>query len=179
MTREELINEIAKHAIKVARKDKVLFPSVTIAQYIIESGWKISDLARKHNNYFGVKASKDWKGKKVYMQTEEEKDGKKYLIWDWFRVYPSPEASFEDRTKFLKMYKRYKPVLAARTPQEQTFALQKAGYATASNYARALNSVIKDYNLERFDSLPDLDMSKYFWGGLAIISIILIWRAQR
>jgi len=103
MTRKELIELVGNQAQKAQTVGNGrLFPSVTIAQFITESGWKLSNLARTYNNFFGIKAGKAWTGKKVLMRTAEyDKQGNKYYIDDYFRWYDSPSDGFKDRAQFL------------------------------------------------------------------------------
>ncbi|MED7623990.1 UNVERIFIED_CONTAM: N-acetylmuramidase, partial [Lactiplantibacillus plantarum] len=56
----EFLNKAAKQAVKAAKKYGT-YPSVMIAQAIVESGWGQSALAVNVNNLFGMKAS-GWSG---------------------------------------------------------------------------------------------------------------------
>ena len=131
-----------------------LFPSVMMAQGILESGYGKSVLASKYNNHFGIKATGLWIGGKVKFDTTEEINGKKEIIKDYFRTYPSSFDGFVDRINFLKKYSRYAKagVFSAKTPEYQAQALQAAGYATASDYADQLIKIIKTYNLKSLDA---------------------------
>lgn len=133
------------------------FPSVKMAQMIIESSGKDEKgvftigrglAVRKANNYFGIKADTNWKGKKVALNTP--KDGKPV---SYFRVYPTVQDSLNDHTAFLLKNPRYTKhgVFQAKSPQEQALALQKAGYSESPTYANALLKIIKAYGLERLD----------------------------
>lgn len=128
-----------------------LFPSVFMAQAILESGWGNSSLAKEYNNYFGIKADNSWKGPKVNLKTREVFNGKDTYITDGFRVYDNPEQSFYDRVEFLKKFSRYKKVFTAPTPEDQAWELQKAGYATDPNYANAIINLINQNNLKSLD----------------------------
>jgi flagellum-specific peptidoglycan hydrolase FlgJ len=150
MTPKNFIEKFTGIIIK-ASKGTGLFPSVFMAQAILESGWGGSSLASKYNNFFGIKADSSWKGKSIRLETREVFNGKDTNITDGFRVYDSPEQSFYDRVAFLKKFSRYKKVFIADSPENQAWALQNAGYATDPNYANALIRVIKDYNLKSLD----------------------------
>jgi flagellum-specific peptidoglycan hydrolase FlgJ len=150
MTRSEYIST-HENAVIRSTMGTGLFPSVMMAQAAIESGNGKSTLAAKYNNHFGIKAGKSWKGKSVVLATKEEANGQMYTINDSFRVYPSALASFRDRNRFLKVNPRYKAVFTATTPEAQAWALQNAGYATATNYAESIISVIEANNLRRLD----------------------------
>lgn len=125
--------------------------SVTLAQYIQESGLNPSGLAKQYNNLFGVKADKNWTGKKVSMGTHEYRNGQKVNENASFRVYDSLQEAFRDRGRFLSS-QRYKNLFQTKDPVQWAYGLQKAGYATDPNYAKYLISHIKNYNLSKYDS---------------------------
>jgi len=159
-TREEFIKKYGGF-IAYAVKGTGILKGTLISQAIIESQGKASDgrwyvggskLARESNNYFGIKCSSSWKGKRYNIDTgEETKDGRKYIEKDaCFRAYPTVEDSIKDYIKFLQENPRYTKygVFNAKTVREQAQALQRSGYATASNYAETIERVylgVKDY----------------------------------
>lgn len=159
MTRKEYIARFGKYAIE-STKGKDLFPSVLMAQAILESSDAngvpgASVLAKVFNNHFGVKADKSWKGKSINLKTREVFDNKAVMIKDGFRVYENPLQSFIDRNEFLARNTRYKAagVFNAKTPEEQAEALQRAGYATDPNYANTLKALIRTLKLKELDEL--------------------------
>jgi flagellum-specific peptidoglycan hydrolase FlgJ/phage-related protein len=132
-----------------------LFPSLTIAQSVQESGWGLtSGLASKGHAAFGIKADKSWKGKVYNGKTFEYGSQGKYYINDGFRAYDSIDESIVDRAAFLKANSRYTKhgVFSAKSPAEQARALQSAGYATDPNYANGLINLINSSKLDRFDT---------------------------
>jgi len=140
-----------------AAKGTGLFPSLFMAQAILESGNGQSSLAKNYNNHFGIKASKAWKGKVVRLNTREVFDGREVYIQDGFRWYENVQDSFKDRVKFLQENARYRSngVFDAKSPEEQADALQRAGYATDPNYASTLKSIISANNLKELDLISD------------------------
>jgi flagellar protein FlgJ len=72
-------------------------------------------------------------------------DGKYvYKVKDWFRKYDTPEESFSDHADFFFVNKRYAEALKVKDdPYKFADAVAKAGYATATNYATVLKSVIQ------------------------------------
>lgn len=150
LTRQQYIDSIADAAIKSTQGTK-LFPSVLIAQAILESGDGNSSLSRPpHNNHFGIKATSSWKGARVYKSTREYLNGKWVVVNEPFRAYPNTVASLKDRNKLFNL-NRYKKVHEATTPEEQAKAIHDAGYATAPTYASSLVSLIERYNLKKYD----------------------------
>ena len=115
---------------------------ITLAQGILESGAGKSGLAINANNHFGIKAIGGW-------------SGGIYLAWDdgvtksRFRVYSSVAASYEDHSKILKDGSRYQSLFNYSVYDYRSWAygLQKAGYASASEYAKALIGYIDAYQL--------------------------------
>lgn len=129
----------------------------TLAQSALETGWG----KKSHgNNMFGVKADKNWTGKKVLVDTDEylstpdapfpdilsiefipSLNKYKYRVRDWFRAYDSPVDSFRDRSSFL-LRKRYEKAFLYRDPYNFAREIAIAGYATAPNYYPMLASII-------------------------------------
>jgi len=157
MTRTEYINKF-KNIVIEATRGMGLFPSVLMAQAILESSDKNGAagegfLAKYYNNHFGVKADSSWQGKKVKVMTREVISGKEVTLPDFFRVYEKAEQSFKDRNQFLVSNSRYKKagVFDAPTPEAQAEALQRAGYATDPNYAAKVKGLIQSLNLKALD----------------------------
>lgn len=150
------LNKAAKQAVEAAKKYGT-YPSVMIAQAIVESGWGQSALAVNANNLFGMKAS-GWSGPTYSAKTREEgKDGQSYYITAAFRKYNSFEESFEDNGKKLRNGVTWQPLRYqgawlenANTYAEATKALTGT-YATDSKYDVALDSRITSHNLNQYD----------------------------
>ncbi len=116
--------------------------SITLAQGILESGAGRSGLTRNSNNHFGIKAMGGWNGA-VYHAWDDEPQKSR------FRVYSSAAESFRDHSLFLKNNGRYRSLFTKSVYDYRGWAigLQKAGYATATNYASALIGFIDSYRL--------------------------------
>jgi peptidoglycan hydrolase FlgJ len=127
-----------------------IYPEVLLAQAIVESQAPVngvytpgaSKLAAVYKNYFGIKATPDWKGRSVNMRTREFVNT--YVDGN-FRVYDTKADSFRDYVKFLKSNPRYTAagVFKAKTALEQMAAIAKAGYATDPNYSAVLSAIVK------------------------------------
>ena len=153
-TEIQFISSVLPGALQNYKKYKV-YPSITIAQSILESGWGKSGLTKKGNNLFGIKSSSSWKGESINMRTAEyTSSNKKYYINANFRKYPTLADSILDHGKFLNENSRYANhgVFIAENSSKQAFALQRAGYATSPTYAIQLISLIQRYNLDRYDT---------------------------
>ena len=130
-----------KH-VALEQEEKYGIPaSITLAQGILESGAGKSMLTVHANNHFGIKAGSSWRGS-IYLAWDDEIHKSK------FRKYSSAKESFEDHAKVLKG-NRYSSLFAKSIYDYRAWAygLQKAGYATASNYAKALIGYIDAYKL--------------------------------
>ena len=115
---------------------------ITLAQGILESEAGQSGLATNANNHFGIKALGNWGGE-IYQAWDDEPTKSK------FRVYASVEESYSDHSRLIKDNSRYQPLFNFSIYDYRSWAngLQKAGYATASNYAKALIGYIDAYQL--------------------------------
>jgi LysM repeat protein len=123
--------------------------SITLAQAIVESNSGESNLAKNHNNHFGIKCKSDWTGAKTYQDDDAKQE--------CFRVYEAAELSFKDHSNFLKNRPNYVDLFLL-DPVDDTawaFGLKKAGYATASDYPKKLLKIIDDYELAQYN-FPEL-----------------------
>ena len=119
-------------------KNSGVAASLTTAQAILESAWGKSELTKTGNALFGIKATKDWKGKTLTRKTTEYEDGKKVQV--------------EDHSAFLKKYKRYAKVIGETDYKEACNAVAAAGYASDPEYAKKLIELIETYELYNYDT---------------------------
>lgn len=131
----------------------------TMSRYINNSrtpkGTVIAAIAYKlhtSNALFGIKATKDWKGKTLTRKTTEYEDGKKVQVEAEFRAYDTWEDSVKDHSAFLKKYKRYAKVIGETDYKEACKAVAAAGYATDPEYAKKLIKLIETYELYNYDT---------------------------
>ncbi len=123
--------------------------SITLAQAIVESNSGESNLAKNHNNHFGIKCKSDWKGAKAYQDDDTKQE--------CFRAYDNAEQSFKDHSNFLKNRPNYVDLFLLDPVDDTAWAygLKKAGYATASDYPNKLLKIIDDYELAQYN-FPEL-----------------------
>lgn len=158
----DFIKTIAKDAHDVGQ-DEDIYASVMIAQAILESDSGNSTLARApHYNLFGIKGA--YKGHSANFNTLEDSGSSMYQISAAFRSYPSEKESLEDYADLIKNGIDGNPTIyqptwksEAATYRDATRHLSRT-YATDTRYADKLNSLIKHYDLTRFDkqTMPDL-----------------------
>jgi len=123
--------------------------SITLAQAILESNSGESNLAKNHNNHFGIKCKSDWTGAKAYQDDDAKQE--------CFRAYDAAELSFKDHSNFLKNRPNYVDLFLLDPVDDTAWAygLKKAGYATASDYPKKLLKIIDDYELAQYN-FPEL-----------------------
>lgn len=157
MSAELFVKLYKGHALEVEKKSGISAKFI-MAQAAHESAWGKSV---KHNNFFGIKAGKNWKGERALISTTEIlktpdakfpviervvklKEGKyKYICKDWFRVYKTPKDSFADHARFFSENKRYREALKVKSnPLRFAEEVAKAGYATDPEYAKKIKAVI-------------------------------------
>ena len=133
--KDTAISHMKKHGIPA---------SITLAQGALESGWGRSYLARKGNNYFGIKCH-SWSGEKIYADDDHPNE--------CFRKYKDAAESFEDHANFLMNNSRYDSLFKLPATDYRAWAkgLKAAGYATSATYAEKLVQVIEQYGLSKFD----------------------------
>lgn len=183
-TRKEFIDKYGAF-IFAKTKGTGIYPETLISQAILESSgdyngsWLVggSKLARESNNFFGIKADSRWNGKTYNIDTGEVFGGKKVVVNANFRAYNSVKDSIKDYIKFLKENPRYTNALQSKDYYSQAKELQKAGYATAPNYADTLKSVVVpllptiENERKKFKRLLNV---KLIGGGVLFIGTLLL-----
>lgn len=150
--------EIKSKVIQVWQSDHIILPSVTAAQFILESASGTSPLAKVANNLFGIKASAPWSGESYAMTSNEEVNGASVPQSSKFRKYPTWEASVQDHsdfftsTAFRKIH--YAAVIGCTDYKTVCNALAKT-YATDSAYGTKLIAIIEANNLAAWDLIKE------------------------
>lgn len=135
------------YSIAVEQMNRYGIPaSITLAQGLLESGAGKSELARKSNNHFGIKADKSWNG-----STVSSMDNGRLCK---FRKYKEVRESYEDHSRFLVERERYASLFKLDRTDYIGWAkgLKKAGYAEDSQYPQKLISLIERYGLNKYDN---------------------------
>jgi flagellar protein FlgJ len=89
---------------KIAGAGKI-DPEIILAQSAEETGWGNANIPQNYNNFFGITAGRSWTGKIYTVQ------GKNGPIK--FRVYDSPQDSFNDFVNLITTDPRYRASYAA------------------------------------------------------------------
>ena len=149
------------------QKKTGILASISLAQFILESGYGKSELAQNANNVFGMKKSlsgntwsgSTWDGKSIYTKKTQEQnaDGSYETITADFRKYACVEDSIADHSAYLLgamngSKKRY-PGIAGMTDYKAVAKLIKdGGYATSLTYVEKLCNIIERWNLTQYDA---------------------------
>jgi len=114
-------------------------PEALIAQAALETGWGRAVIrhpdGRNSHNVFAVKATPEWGGARVEVQTLEFADGVLVRERAPFRAYGSLAESFADYVELVSTRPRYRAALAAPDAAGYLRALAEGGYATDPDYA--------------------------------------------
>lgn len=151
----------------VDQKASGILASVSLAQFILESGYGKSELAQNANNCFGMKKSLSgntwsgsvWDGKSIYTKKtqEQNKDGSYETITADFRRYTCVEDSIADHSAYLLgamngSKKRYEGLAGCTDYKKAAQLIKDGGYATSLTYVEKLCSIIERWNLTQYDS---------------------------
>jgi len=146
---QAFINQVVPGAL-AAQREYGIPAAVTIAQAIDESGWGQSQLAAQDNNLFGIKGTGP--AGSVLRPTQEYESGQQVTVAAPFRVYSTIAQSITDHSLLLATGSSYKQAMAERRSPD-AFANALTGvYATDPNYGADLITIMRQYNLYRFDA---------------------------
>ena len=146
---QAFIAEIAPGAL-AAQQQYGIPAAVTIAQAIDESGWGQSMLATQDNNLFGIKGVGP--AGSVVVPTQEYENGQQVTVNAPFRVYSNVAQSITDHGLLLATGSAYQQAMADRRSPD-AFANDLTGvYATDPNYGANLITIMRQFNLYRFDA---------------------------
>ena len=131
--------------------------SVVLAQAILESNWGRSQLARRANNLFGIKAVSAEADAITLPTTEYDDAGQLQIVGARFAAYASTEDCLADYARLLAFAPRYAPARAvAHDPFAFAEQLEACGYATDPGYGEKIAQIIRRHKLTRFDQQPSV-----------------------
>lgn len=165
MTEAQVIAKVG--ALFTADQKKLgILASVSMAQFILESGYGKSELALGANNCFGMKKSlsgntwggSTWDGVSVYTKKTQEQnaDGSYVTITADFRRYGCIEDSIADHSAYLLGAKngskiRYDGLKGCVDYKKAAQIIKDGGYATSLTYVEKLCSIIEKWGLTKYD----------------------------
>ncbi len=146
--RQAFISAVAPGAVAAQRRYGVP-ASVTIAQAIDESGWGQSKLATNDHNLFGIKGTGP-AGSDSQL-TQEYDNGLPVTRTASFRVYHTFGESIDDHGRLLATSEYYRQSMADRQHPDAFAATLTGVYATDPDYGAKLISLMRQYDLYRYD----------------------------
>lgn len=166
LTEEQVIAKVGPLCTADQEKSGIL-ASISLAQFILESGYGKSELAQKANNCFGMKKSLSgntwggsaWDGTSVYTKETQEQnaDGSYTTVTADFRKYACVEDSIADHSAYLlgamngsKL--RYDGIAGMADYKAAAQLIKDGGYATSLTYVEKLCSIIERWNLTQYDA---------------------------
>ena len=148
------------------QKKSGILASVSLAQFILESGYGKSELAQNANNCFGMKKSlsgntwsgSTWDGKSIYTKKtgEQNPDGSYVTITADFRKYACVEDSIADHSAYLLgamngSRQRYAGLKGCTDYKKAAQIIKNGGYATSLTYVEKLCDIISRWDLTQYD----------------------------
>jgi flagellum-specific peptidoglycan hydrolase FlgJ len=177
LTREQFIKQFWE-PVNLLTRGTGIFPETLLAIAVVESQGKVNGtwypgqglVARKANNYFGIKNSSQWKGRTIQLPTPGDADK-----ISTFRVYNSLEDSARDFIKFLQTNPRYTKagVFKAANYPEQIVSIARAGYAENINYATVLTQVANSFKKFVKDANNTGKIAPLFIAALIVAGLII------
>ena len=165
LSHEQIIEKVGPLFTEDQKKTGVL-AAVSMAQFLLESGWGTSELAVNANNGFGMKkslsgntwAGSTWKGD-VYNKVTKEWDvaTQQYKeITAPFRKYDCFADSIEDHSAYLLGAKsgsklRYEGLKGEANYKKAFQIIKDGGYATSPTYVENLCNVVEKNNLTKYN----------------------------
>lgn len=141
--------------------------SISLAQFILESGYGKTELAQNANNCFGMKtylSGNNWSGSTwdrtsyYTIDTDEYDENKnRYTISANFRKYPCIEDSIADHSAYLTHAMngsrlRYEGLSGEKDYKRAIQIIKDGGYATDPLYVDKICNIIERYDLTRFNA---------------------------
>ena len=105
----------------------------------------------KANAFFGIKATKTWKGKVYNASTKEVMYGKELNTKAVFRAYDTVADSVTDYMNLICNNRRYKKAVCNTDYVSTATNIAKGGYATDPRYAEKIINIIEKNMLAEYD----------------------------
>jgi flagellum-specific peptidoglycan hydrolase FlgJ len=148
MTRQEFLQQ-ASAAAQATSKASGLTAGITVAQAALESAWGNSQLSRKANNYFGIKAH--GRHAVLEMPTTEVINGDVQKVMARFAAYKDMAECFACRDQLIANGALYAEARTnAGDPEKFVCSLAKH-WATDPHYAEKVLRIYRDNNLSTLD----------------------------
>lgn len=165
MTEKQIVAKVGS-LFTANQKETGILASVSMAQFILESGYGKSELAQNANNCFGMKKSlsgntwsgSTWDRSSIYTKKTQEDDGNGNMstITADFRKYSCVEDSIADHSAYLLGAKngsalRYAGLSGESDYKKAIQIIKDGGYATSSTYVTNICNIIEKWDLTQYD----------------------------
>lgn len=165
LSEEKVVSKVG-YLFTADEKRSGILACVSMAQFILESGYGHTELAQNANNCFGMKASlsgntwsgSTWDGKSIYSKKTKEQnpDGTVIEITADFRKYPSVDDSIADHAAYLLGAKkgnelRYKGLKGCADYRKAIQIIKDGGYATDLQYVDKICNIIEKWGLTKYN----------------------------
>lgn len=138
---------------------------VALGQAAGETGWGAK---APGNNYFGIKAFGNWKGKVQVFQTQEYINGQWVTIYDKFRAYDSAAESFLDYGNYLRNSGLYSKAFAYKNPYSFISEVGKV-YATSPVYAQFVGGIMDV--IQQAEQTVNVQCGRTSWLGVLALTL--------
>ena len=177
LSEKEVVEKVGPLCTNDQKKTGIL-ASVSMAQFILESGYGKTDLAQNANNCFGMKKTlsgntwtgSTWDGVSVYTKTTKEcYDGVNFVdVKADFRKYPCVEKSIADHSAYLLGAKngdkyRYEGLKGCTDYKKAIQIIKDGGYATDPDYVRKICNIIERWGLTKFNATNTATTEEVFY----------------
>ena len=158
------IDELAMCIQKYAPKYGICTCSPIIAQGILESAHGTSNkVVNGRHNYFGLK----WRPNRCTISTayfeestkEQKPDGTYVTIQSKFFKFDSLDECVQGYFQWINN-STYSNLKGVKNPRVYLERIKADGYATSIDYVDKLMSVINKYNLTKYDTIGEINVSK-------------------
>lgn len=163
LTEAESVNKVGPLFTEEQKRSGIL-ASVSLAQWILESGYGKTELAQASNNCFGMKANlsgntwagSSWNGDTYVHGTQEYENGHYVKVDAMFRKYPCVEDSIADHSAYLLgamkgNVKRYEGLKGCMDYRKAIEIIKLGGYATDPDYVNKICNIIRRWELTKYD----------------------------
>jgi flagellum-specific peptidoglycan hydrolase FlgJ len=172
LSNQQVIDLVAPLFIEDQKKSGIL-ASVSLAQFLLETGYGRTVLCQAANNGFGMKTylsgntwpGSTWDGSSSYVMSTQEQnpDGSYFTYTEAFRKYPCLEDSISDHSAYLlnapngdKL--RYQGLQGCKDYKHAFEIIYNGGYATSLTYVKELCMVVEMWNLTKYDIITQQEL---------------------
>ena len=181
MTRAQFISTALDAARAAREAGAPIVPEIAAAQAALESRYGESELAKRGNNLFGIKAGASWGGPVLRLRTREfdPDHGWREVVVRW-RAYSDWAACFEDYGRIIARLPWYADAVRAAQRGDPLGYLRgllprlgEPGWATDPGYERKVLDIAEAWGLLRPEHVSGtqprrLEVARFFLDGVEL-----------